>query len=226
MSLPCLWFLICNVHDQQHEYFLRTHLVSICLYYLTAWKKTHPRLVTQLPWPFVENIQTLQLICEAWWELRTLKMQNRRDNSWRLFLSASLCFSCLSSCPLFICAPQPWPWHFPSTRALYINFAFLTFHRRPRHTNRARGRGRTNMYDKKKVKSWSYAVLMRQLNGVILFGNLGFHSICLINLEPGIKSLCSLTFENTFLSLYVSSPQLRCYAWIAWIWIFEQNTVF
>ena len=88
-------------------------------------------------------------------------------------------------------------------------------------------RQRPNKYVRqKKVKSWSYAVLMRQLNGVILFGNLGFHSICLINLEPGIKSLCSLTFENTFLSLYVSSPQLRCYAWIAWIWIFEQNTVF
>lgn len=33
---------------------------------------------------FVEAIQTLQLICEAWWELRTLKMQNRKSNSFRL----------------------------------------------------------------------------------------------------------------------------------------------
>lgn len=142
-----------------------SHLVYI------IWQlgRNPPLLSNAVAMAFVETIQTLQLICEAWWELRTLKMQNRKDNSWRRSLSLSPCFVL---CSFFVLHPlfpffffcSFWlHWHF-LTRALYINFAFPSFWG-CWGTGRELGAEAGQISNTNEVKV-DHAILMRWLNGV------------------------------------------------------------
>lgn len=67
---------------------------AVCIIWPLGRRPTLPSNAVAMA--FVETIQTLQLICEAWWELRALKMQNRKNDSWRL----SLYLFCLLSFPI------------------------------------------------------------------------------------------------------------------------------
>lgn len=114
----CLWFLIsfARVHNQQQEYVLWFHLVSCCVIWQLG--RNPPLPGNAVAMVFVETIQTLQLICEAWWELRTLKMQNRKDDSWRVSLTLfCLLFSHLPLHPLFLLSLAPLK--FPNLSPLY-----------------------------------------------------------------------------------------------------------
>lgn len=78
----CLWFLICEARVRNHQQeFISDPIWSHNVYIIWQLGRNPPLPSNAVAMAFVETIQTLQLICEAWWELRTLKMQNRKDNS-------------------------------------------------------------------------------------------------------------------------------------------------
>lgn len=104
---------------------------SHAIYIIWQLRRNPPLPSNAVAKAFVETIQTLQLICEAWWELRALKMQNRKNDSWRdshpIF---SALFSCLSSHPLFFpCSQLTFPKHF-------IEYKFCISMRLLRHSRR------------------------------------------------------------------------------------------